>query len=89
MDWQPIDTAPRDGREILVWRDDMGVMLARFIALQDFITTAEAEEFANEGMSESSLEVEDWFYADFRHGDRFSPDCYPTHWMPLPAGPQP
>jgi hypothetical protein len=89
MDWQPIETAPKDGTEILVWREDQDVMLARFIALQDFISTREAEELVDEGMSESSLEVPDWFYADFIHGDRLSPDCYPTHWMPLPSPPQP
>ncbi|MBK8467852.1 MAG: hypothetical protein IPL32_18730 [Chloracidobacterium sp.] len=88
--WQPIETAPRDGTEILAYSEigNTGCMLVRWIALQDFITTQEAEEFSNIGMSESALEVPDWFFADFCHGDRLSPDCYPTHWMPIPAIPE-
>jgi hypothetical protein len=88
--WQPIETAPRDGTEILAYSEigHTGVMLVRWIALQDFITTKDAEDFANAGMSESSLEMPDWFAADFCHGDRLSPDCYPTHWMPIPAIPE-
>ena len=88
--WRPIETAPKDGTEILVvsTTGGTGVMLCRWIALQDFITTEEAESFADQGMSESSLEEPDWFYADFSHGDRLAPDCYPTHWLPLPPPPE-
>lgn len=87
--WQPIETAPKDGTEILAVSESSctGVMLVRWIALQDFITTSEAEDFADQGMSESSLEEPDWFFADFVCGGRLSPDCYPTHWMPLPDPP--
>lgn len=84
--WQPIETAPRDGTVVLAYSETgcTGVMLVRWIALQDFITTAEAEQFADQGMSETSLESPDWFFADFIHGDRLTHDCYPTHWMPVP-----
>lgn len=87
--WQPIETAPKDGTEILVvsGTGGTGVLLARWIALQDFLTTSEAEEYADAGMSESDLEIPCWFYADFVHGDRLAPDCQPTHWMPLPLPP--
>lgn len=89
--WQPIETAPRDGTEILAVSEPggTGVILVRWIALQDFITTGEAEDFLAQGMSEKDIEEPDWFFADFAHGDRLSPDCYPTHWMPLPEPPTP
>ena len=89
--WQPIETAPRDGTEILAVSEPggTGVILVRWIALQDFIATGEAEDFLAQGMSEKDIEEPDWFFADFAHGDRLSPDCYPTHWMPLPEPPTP
>ena len=27
MDWQPIETAPRDGRYVLLWGDDIGCVV--------------------------------------------------------------
>jgi hypothetical protein len=80
--WQPIESAPRDGIEILVWREASGILLARWIAPIDFLADREAEESK---MSMDELEEADWFYADFIAGGRL--DDPPTHWMPLPPLP--
>ena len=79
--WKPIESAPRDGTEVLAWREDCGVMLARYCAPIDFMPEDECERIGD------SAEQQDWFYADFRHGGRMQGDEVPTHWMPLPTYP--
>ena len=88
--WQPIETAPRDGTAILAYSEPgcTGVMMVRWIALQEFVSEMDAADYASAGMSERYLEEPDWFVADFCQGDRLSEDCYPTHWMPLPTVPE-
>lgn len=87
MEWQPIETAPRDGSEILAYSEHggTGTMLVRHIAPCDFLTQPELDEMAP--ICGDTLEEADWFFADFLQGDRLAPDCYPTHWMPLPHPP--
>ena len=80
--WQPIETAPKDGSEVLVWRDDTGILLARYTSCAEFLPDAELEH-----MDEVSAIQEDWFAADFLSGGRLESDCAPTHWMPLPPAP--
>lgn len=81
-EWQPIETAPKDGTEILVWRSDAGVLLARWTSCAEFLTDAELDK-----MSDDSAHQEDWFCADFVAGCRMQEDCDPTHWRPLPKPP--
>lgn len=80
--WRDIESAPKDGTEILGWRHDCGVFTVRFCSAEDFLTSSEME-----GWSDRRRERFDWFCADFAHGDRLEGDLIPTHWMPLPAGP--
>ena len=80
-EWQPIETAPRNSQEILVYRDDAGVLLAKFTTLDEFI--AREEDLAH--YTDEDLEP-DWFVADFSCPDRLHEP--PTAWMPLPSPPE-
>lgn len=82
-DWQPIETAPKDGSEILGYRDDCGALLMRWTSLGEFLTESELSEY-----DEETTYQEDWFYADFICGGRLENDQAPTHWMPLPPPPE-
>ena len=83
MKWQPIETAPKDGTEILGWRKDYGVLIIRWTAPIEFCTEHECEV-----MGEESAEAEDWFCADFVAGCRLEGSEVPTHWQPLPEPPE-
>ena len=76
-----MDTAPKDGTEILIWREDCGILLARWDAPENFLSEVECEELGE------SAEEEDWFYADFIAGGRLDGCEYPQLWMPLPDEP--
>lgn len=76
MEWQPFSTAPQDGTEILVYRPDAGVFMARYISPADAMNM--------EAPSEEDS-IESWWSAD--GADHLVGDEEPTHWMPLPAAP--
>lgn len=84
MDWQPIETAPKDGTEILGYRKDCGVLLIRWTAPVYFLSDRELEQ---EGRDYDSDNLEDWFFADFICGGRLEGEETPTHWQPLPSSP--
>jgi hypothetical protein len=79
--WMPMDTAPKDGTEILVWRDDCGIFIARWDAPENFLSEVECEQLG------PCAEEDDWFYADFVAGGRLDSCEYPQMWMPLPSEP--
>lgn len=82
--WQDISTAPKDGTEILMYREDCGVFLARWISPSEFVTDGDtSDHFSNE----DEWYEPDWFGADFIAGYRVSNDGDPTHWMPLTTPP--
>ena len=81
--WQPIDTAPKDGTEIIGYRQDCDMIMVRYTSLSEFLTDKESE---SGDYSEDEMDQDDWFYADFVHGGRLGPEEYPTHWM-LPQPP--
>ena len=87
--WRPRDTCPKHV-EVLFWREDAGVMLGEFTSLREFLTEREIE---NSELSEEALDRDDfWAFCpdglerlEGEDGESF--DERPTHWMPLPAGP--
>jgi len=80
--WQPIETAPMDGTEILAWRSDCGQFIASYTSPSAFpMTQAEIDE-----MDEEALFAEDWF-TQWPQALRLEGSETPTHWMPLPAEP--
>lgn len=81
--WQPIDDAPKDGTEILLYREDCGVILGRWISPAEFISDGDIAE----NFTEDEWHEPDWFGADFVSGFRISNDGTPTHWQPLPSPP--
>lgn len=80
--WQPIETAPKSGRSILLgfvnshgnWR----TMLGRWISKEEILNEWEDGDLFDEGWYEISVEADD------------VPNCWltnPSHWMPLPPPP--
>jgi len=80
--WQPIETAPKDGTEVLGYRKDAHIFLMRWTSPESFCTDDELGALGDSGY------VESWFYADFVAGGRLEGSEVPTHWMPLPEGPR-
>jgi hypothetical protein len=81
--WSTIDTAPKDGTEILGWHEFMGVVIIRWTSPSAFLGESDLEQ-----MGEESAFAQDWFCADFIHGDRLEGKEVPTHWMALPEPPK-
>jgi hypothetical protein len=82
MEWQPIETAPKTGRTILLgyrnshgnWRTLRGQWFSQEAINEDW----EDPEGCEPGWYETSVEADD------------TPNCWatePTHWMPLPEAP--
>jgi len=84
-EWMPIETAPKDGTEVLVWRIDAGIMLARYCTPRSFLTDAEIEGMPF--LTEEMCDTFGWFGADFSNGFRFDDSDLPTHFHPLPSPP--
>lgn len=82
MKWQPIETAPKDGRTLLLgqfnplgkWRTMCGQWMS-----EDYIDESwEDPDGVEPGWFETAVEAED------------PPNCWsiePSHWMPLPEPP--
>jgi hypothetical protein len=79
MDWQPIETAPKDGTRVLVWASKWAGEIAGVI--NEAQGSCRIAYYTN-GQSDYSG---DWWNDDV--GDAYSTWCQPTHWMPLPPPP--
>jgi hypothetical protein len=73
--WQPIETAPRK-KEVLVWRDDSGPLIAMLIC---------PAELDVEDPAARADETDVWFAVGY--GEWLEGPEKPTHWMALPEGP--
>lgn len=81
MEWQPIETAPRDGREILATDGDVvrvcrPKMFPRPISAGDDLTMSKAGDVWEFFRDEANAPGQSW-------------SLRPTHWMPLPPTPVP
>ncbi|MBP5100411.1 hypothetical protein [Pseudomonas protegens] len=80
--WQPIETAPKDGTEIILRKGDR-ITAGAWIEWSN----SAAEFHATTGVYLGDVEYESG--ADWSSWDGgFSRDDWPTHWQPLPTPPQ-
>ena len=86
-DWQPIETAPRDGTEILVWYELATVPIVHIAWFNS------EHEWHRTGQYFGGWEsLDDWlgWWSYTRSSitqERLDEDREPTHWMPLPEPP--
>lgn len=87
-EWQPIETAPKDGTEIVAWRDDSGWFAAFFGSCENLcLSDGEIEAAINE-VGEDSFFLETWWAFTQDGVQRLEGSERPTHWMPLPTPPE-
>ena len=81
--WLSIATAPRDGTEVLVWREDCGQFIASYTSADSFpLLQSEIDE-----LSEEALTAKDWFM-QWPYARRLEGSEVPTHWASLPPPPE-
>lgn len=78
---QPIETAPKDGTEILAWRQDCGWFMAKWTCVHDLRTTSDKDR---DELDEESLFSYGWFGGDSEGNFRCDGSEVPTRWQPLP-----
>lgn len=82
-EWQPIDTAPKDGSWILLLHGETipGVPLVEVASFGDGLSAEELgyREFAKYGAWVIWNASDNWYLVDVAE---------PTHWMPLPPPPR-
>jgi len=88
MEWQDdMSKAPKH-TDVLVYRDDAGVMLAQLTHMADWLID-ENDDWEKLGISEEDAWEEVWWSYFERGVSRMSDDGGdPTHWMPLPTPPE-
>ena len=74
-DWQPIETAPKDGTSVLLF-GPLGVVLGRWCDAQ-----RDTEDFYKRHQLLNFFSHTGWSYD-------FVDQHQPTHWMPLPEPPK-
>ncbi len=80
MEWLTIDSAPKDGTEVLCWRDDCGVFIASYTQLSELpLTQKDIDQ-----LDEETLFAEDWF-TQWPQAIRCDGSEEPTHWLAAPT----
>jgi hypothetical protein len=72
MEWQPIETAPKDETRVLTVISGFEVCIGWWFIDAGKWMTMDAEDYDDDGSWEYSVE---------------NTEYYPTHWMPLPGVP--
>ncbi len=75
MDWQPIETAPRDGEPVLIWKPDER-------RVGEYMMAAYWDDSQNGFVPVGGVHKQGYF-STLQGRDQ----GYPTHWMPLPTAP--
>jgi len=81
-EWQPIETAPKDGTEVLLWREDCGQFIGSYTSGDNFPLTQEEIDM----MAEEVLFAKDWF-TQWPDARRLEGSELPDLWQPLPLPP--
>ena len=79
-EWKTMESAPKDGTEIIAYRPDQGVFTCRWSTMEELVD----HDINGDPIEEYNENQEDWWH------DRWGwleLDCAPTHWMPLPTPP--
>jgi Protein of unknown function (DUF551) len=71
--WQPIETAPKDGTQVLGWLPES----------EEHSATMEIVFYGKH----NHVPLYGWLYRGDRIGREEVEGCQPTHWMPLPSPP--
>jgi hypothetical protein len=81
MEWQPIETAPHDGREVLVYVNVADTPIIRNAAWCDGVLWQE------QGSSSQEEAQGWWYYVNSVSQDKMDGVLEPTNWMPRPKLP--
>lgn len=96
MDWQPIETAPKDGTIIVLWcpkgidRLYASPVAAKHVCIGYYGDSGAL--YQNEGWWSVESREEIWGYGSELTGPMSETECLsaePTHWLPLPPAPAP
>lgn len=83
MQWRPIETAPKDGADILIGFDSASVWVVHVAWWRDS---------SDEGFSECGFDQSDVGWWSYVKGavtqEQLNGYRTPTHWMPLPPPPK-
>lgn len=79
-DWQPIDTAPKDGTEVFLYvpGDSLHPTAGRY----------KTREYFSEEYDDPDYQEEGWYWSFGYPSDFHQEVLTPTHWMPLPEPPE-
>lgn len=81
MEWQPIETAPKDGTRIMLWRGYPRFGFWQEMVIAQWFNDSWRWPDPRENASTHDVWSEDDLYYGFEDEENF------THWMPLPPPP--